>query len=111
MKKYEFGNKVSIVTTSKRGLVIGAKIGHMKNDSRMDRNYLLGKEGDKINAMLCAAAMNIRFLLAAIYAAIRFELCKKCSQAPAFYRGACHNSVLLWPKGLSQPRREKIFRH
>jgi len=144
-KKYEFGNKVSIVSTSKRGLVIGAqafhgnpydghtlsealsqaerlcdreltgnvfvdqgykghnykgsatiniarakrltpklrrwmkrrsaieaKIGHMKNDSRMDRNYLLGKEGDKTNAMLCAAAMNVRFLLAVIYAAIHF---------------------------------------
>jgi hypothetical protein len=42
---------------------IEAVIGHSKNDSRMDRNFLLGKEGDKINAILCGCAFNLRKLL------------------------------------------------
>lgn len=42
---------------------IEAVIGHAKNDSRMDRNHLLGKEGDKINAILCGCAFNMRKLL------------------------------------------------
>ncbi len=36
----------------------------MKNAGRLGRNYLLGKEGDKINAILCGAGDNIRKLLA-----------------------------------------------
>jgi IS5 family transposase len=36
----------------------------MKNDGRLGRNYLLGVEGDKINAILCGAGHNIRKLIA-----------------------------------------------
>jgi IS5 family transposase len=138
-KQYEFGNKVSITTTSKEGFVIGALglhgnpydghtlamsvrqcerlisrklkniwvdlgfrghdyigsatvnlcgfgvelpgnlsrsqrrlykrrasiepiIGHMKNDGRLGRNYLLGVEGDKMNVILCACGQNLRLL-------------------------------------------------
>jgi len=35
----------------------------MKQDSRMGRNYLLGKDGDKVNALLAAAGLNFRLLL------------------------------------------------
>lgn len=36
----------------KRRSAIEPVIGHTKSDSRLDRNYLKGKEGDKINAIL-----------------------------------------------------------
>jgi IS5 family transposase len=38
-------------------------IGHMKTDGKLGRNYLLGKLGDKINALLCGAGHNIRLIL------------------------------------------------
>ena len=41
-------------------------IGHVKSDHRMDRNYLKGEEGDKINAILAGCGFNIRKLLRAI---------------------------------------------
>jgi IS5 family transposase len=134
-KKYEFGCKVSVVTTSKRGWVVGIEalhgnpydghtlkaahaqvtkltgvtpeemfvdkgyrgsqhhpenvqvyisgrklsgrlkrllrrrsaiepvIGHLKQDHRMKRNYLQGKNGDCINALLVGCGFNLRKLL------------------------------------------------
>lgn len=41
-------------------------IGHAKSDNRMNRNYLKGEEGDKINAILAGCGFNIRKLLRAI---------------------------------------------
>ena len=41
-------------------------IGHVKRDHRMDRNYLKGEDGDKINAILAGCGFNIRKLLRAI---------------------------------------------
>jgi IS5 family transposase len=41
-------------------------IGHTKQDHRMERNYLKGEEGDKINAILAGCGFNIRKLLRAI---------------------------------------------
>jgi len=38
-------------------------IGHVKSDNRLDRNYLKGIEGDKMNAILSACGFNIRKLL------------------------------------------------
>lgn len=133
-KKYEFGCKVSVVTTSKRGWVVGIEalhgnpydghtlkgahaqvakltgvkpaemfvdkgyrgtqhhpanvavyisgrklsgtlkrllrrrsaiepvIGHLKQDHRMKRNYLQGKAGDQINALLVGCGFNLRKL-------------------------------------------------
>jgi transposase, IS5 family len=37
-------------------------IGHTKHDHGMDRNYLLGKIGDRINALLSGAAWNLKKL-------------------------------------------------
>lgn len=37
-------------------------ISHLKSDNRMDRNYLKGVEGDKINALLCGCGANLRKL-------------------------------------------------
>jgi IS5 family transposase len=38
-------------------------IGHLKNEHRMDRNYLAGKQGDAINAVLAAVGYNFSLLL------------------------------------------------
>jgi IS5 family transposase len=38
-------------------------IGHLKEDHRMGRNYLRGRDGDRINAILTAAGYNFRLLL------------------------------------------------
>jgi len=47
----------------KRRAAIEPTIGHLKSDNRMNRNYLSGREGDKINALLSAAGYNLRKLL------------------------------------------------
>ena len=57
--------KPSLRRWLKRRSAIEPVIGHMKNDGRLGRNYLLGQEGDRINAILCGAGHNIRKLLRA----------------------------------------------
>jgi IS5 family transposase len=47
----------------RRRAAIEPTIGHMKSDNRLDRNYLAGQIGDKINAVLAAAGYNLRKLL------------------------------------------------
>jgi IS5 family transposase len=47
----------------KRRAAIEPTIGHMKSDNRMNRNFLTGQEGDRINALLAAAGYNLRKLL------------------------------------------------
>ena len=46
----------------KRRNVIEPVIGHMKSDGKLDRNYLSGLLGDKINVLLCGAGFNIRII-------------------------------------------------
>ncbi len=58
----------------KRRNAIEPVIGHMKNDNRMDRNYLSGTDGDKMNAILAACGFNLRKLLRAIFWLIVKEL-------------------------------------
>lgn len=61
------GSKRGLTATMKRELkrrsAIEAAIGHMKTDGRLDRNFLLGHAGDAINALLVAAAHNLRLVL------------------------------------------------
>ncbi len=47
----------------KRRSAIEPVIGHMKQDHRMDRNYLKGTDGDKMNVILAACGFNLRKLL------------------------------------------------
>ena len=42
-------------------------IGHMKSDHRMGRNFLLGFQGDQINALMAGCAFNLRKLLRAFF--------------------------------------------
>lgn len=47
----------------KRRAAIEPVIGHIKAEHRMDRNYLKGRDGDRINAVLAAAGYNFSLLL------------------------------------------------
>ena len=40
-------------------------IGHLKADHRLDRNFLLGETGDRINSVMAGCAFNLRKLMAA----------------------------------------------
>jgi len=51
----------------KRRAAIEPVIGHLKSDTRLDRNYLLGEEGDRINAILSGCGFNVRKLLWAFF--------------------------------------------
>jgi transposase, IS5 family len=46
----------------KRRSAIEPVIGHTKHDHGLNRNYLLGKVGDRINALLSGAAWNLKKL-------------------------------------------------
>lgn len=59
---------------SKRRSSVEPTIGHLKSDNRMNRNYLKGVEGDKINALLAAAGYNLRKLIRAFFFPIRKRL-------------------------------------
>ena len=61
----------------KRRAAIEPTIGHLKSDNRMNRNYLTGREGDKINAVLAAAGYNFRKLLRwLVFAPISWLWCR-----------------------------------
>jgi IS5 family transposase len=47
----------------KRRAAIEPVIGHVKAEHRMDRNFLKGRQGDRINAVLAAAGFNFSLLL------------------------------------------------
>ena len=63
----------------KRRAAVEPVIGHIKAEHRMDRNYLKGREGDRINAVLAAAGYNfsllIRWLAALLRALIAILAC------------------------------------
>jgi len=47
----------------KRRAAIEPRIGHLKEDHRLSRNYYKGIKGDDINVMLAAAAMNFKRMM------------------------------------------------
>ena len=55
----------------RRRAAVEPVIGHIKNEHRMDRNYLAHSQGDAINAILAAAGYNFHLLLKWL----RFLLC------------------------------------
>ena len=48
---------------TKRRAAVEPVIGHLKAEHRMNRNYLKGRDGDRINAVLAAAGYNFGLLL------------------------------------------------
>jgi transposase, IS5 family len=63
----------------KRRAAVEPSIGHLKNEHRLERNRLKGVEGDAINAVLAAAAMNFQKLLAAFWRIFLYYLIRICS--------------------------------
>lgn len=55
----------SIIGWLRKRSKIEPLIGHLKVDHRMDRNFLLGTLGDKINTILAGCAFNLRKILRA----------------------------------------------
>ena len=55
----------------KRRAAVEPVIGHLKADHRMNRNYLKGQDGDRINAVLAAAGFNFHLLLRWLAALLR----------------------------------------
>jgi IS5 family transposase len=51
----------------KRRAAVEPSIGHLKNEHRLERNRLKGVDGDAINAVLAASAMNFHKLLGAFW--------------------------------------------
>lgn len=76
----------------KRRAAIEPKIGHLKEDHRLSRNFYKGIKGDNINVMLAAAAMNFKrmmnswkqMFLALIYRLLE-SFCKRFSSPILFY--------------------------
>lgn len=66
MRVYVSEQKRGVTQAIKRELrrraAVEPVIGHMKNDHRMDRNYLIGSHGDAANAVLAAIGYNFRRL-------------------------------------------------
>ena len=51
----------------KRRAAIEPIIGHMKSDHRMDRNFLKGKTGDRMNAILAGCGFNLKKLMRSLF--------------------------------------------
>jgi IS5 family transposase len=65
-KVWRSGNKAptaQIRRELRRRSAIEPVIGHLKSDGRLDRNFLKGRDGDRINAILTGAGHNFRLLL------------------------------------------------
>ena len=72
VKVYLSGRKLKGILKKllKRRSAIEPVIGHLKHDHRMERNHLLGKDGDRINAMLVGSGFNLRKLLGVFFCLI-----------------------------------------
>lgn len=57
----------------RRRSAIEPVIGHLKHDHGMERNHLLGKDGDRINAMLTGCGFNLRKLWRFFKSAVSFQ--------------------------------------
>ncbi len=67
LRVYRSGQKRGVYGQIKRELrrrsAIEAVIGHCKTDGHLDRNFLHGRGGDQINAVMSAVGYNLRLIL------------------------------------------------
>jgi transposase, IS5 family len=54
----------------RRRAAIAPVIGHLKSDHRMDRNYLKGREGDRMNVAAAGDNFRLKALLRALFATL-----------------------------------------
>jgi transposase, IS5 family len=77
-KVYTTGQKRRMTPAIKREMrrrtAVEPLIGHIKNEHRMERNYLAHTQGDAINAILAAAGYNFRLLLTWLRLLLRLML-------------------------------------
>lgn len=77
-KIYTTGQKRRMTPAIKREMrrraAVEPLIGHIKNEHRMERNYLAHTQGDAINAILAAAGYNFRLLLTWLRLLLRLML-------------------------------------
>jgi IS5 family transposase len=66
----------------RRRAAIEPVIDHLKEDHRMGRNYLTGRDGDRINAVLAAAGYNFSCF---------------CAGSRSFYAPCCWSPGALFP--------------
>lgn len=66
LSKQKRGVTAVIKRDIKRRSVIEPIIGHVKNDGLMGRNYLKGRKGDQLNAILAGIGFNFRQLIAVL---------------------------------------------
>ena len=67
----------------RRRAAVEPVIGHLKDDHRMRRNHLKGRDGDRINAVLAAAGYNFSLLrrwFAELLRVLLWILCRRLSQ-------------------------------
>jgi transposase, IS5 family len=57
----------------RRRSAIEPVIGHLKQEHKMERNHLLGREGDQINALLTGCGFNLRKLWRFFQSAVRLQ--------------------------------------
>jgi transposase, IS5 family len=62
----------------RRRSAIEPVIGHLKNEHRMDRNYLADRKGDANNAILAAVGYNFRRLIRWLRILLRIILPMLC---------------------------------
>jgi transposase, IS5 family len=77
----------------RRRAAVEPVIGHLKNEHRMDRNYLHHRSGDANNAILAAVGYNFSLLLRWLKFLLRFLLCLSI----AWLGGALHRQTLRRP--------------
>lgn len=81
----------------KRRQAIEPIIGHLKADHRMDRCYLKGQKGDRINAVLCVAGYNVRWLLRMIAKKDVLDSTGQCNTCCQFGAGRYVAQSFAWP--------------
>jgi transposase, IS5 family len=67
----------------RRRAAVEPVIGHLKDDHRMRRNHLKGRDGDRINAVLAAAGYNFSLLrrwFAELFRVLLWILCRRLPQ-------------------------------
>ena len=84
-------NSVRVKKKLKRRNAIEPIIGHLNSDYGMDRNYLRGRKGAEINALMAACAYNLKKILKHLRETV--QNCLK-AEIPTFW--GCNVGILIW---------------
>ncbi len=94
LRVYTAGQKRGVTDQIKRELrrraAVEPEIGHLKEDHRMERNYLAGRHGDAANALLAAVGYNFRLLLVWLGGLLCALKARALAQARARNRSSVH---------------------